>query len=114
MTSIKDLEKLGGFVPDAPVKKEVPFYLAGPDVTVSIFVKRLGIGAYEALFLNDKDERSRTARAISEAVTLGEKGEQRLTFDQAYKLDPQLAREILTAFNEVNSPKKPSAPATDS
>lgn len=114
MTSIKDLESLGAFVPDAPVKKEVPFYLAGKDVTVSIFVKRLGIGHYESLFLNDKDERSRTARAISEAVTLGEKGEQRLTFDQAYKLDPQLAREILTAFNEVNSPKKPSAPVTDS
>ncbi len=114
MTTLKQLEAMGAFVSDAPVKKEVPFHLAGPDVTVTIFVKRLGIGHYESLFLSEKDERSRTARAISEAVTFGDNGKEKLSFEQAFKLDPQFAREILTAFNEVNSPKKSSAPATDS
>jgi hypothetical protein len=109
MSSLKDLKAMGAFVPDAPIKKEIKFRLDdGEERTAEIFVKRLNIGEYESLFLTDTEERGRTAKMIAEGIRLGEKGEERLTFQQAYKLHPSLAGAMVVAFNEVNTPKKTS------
>lgn len=115
MSSLKDLQALGGFVSSKPIKKQIKFKLDGDDdFTADIHVKKLAIGDYEALFLTDSEDRSRTARTISEAITLGPEGKERIKFEEAYKLHPNLAAAMLTAFNEVNIAKKSSPAATAS
>lgn len=115
MSSLKDLKAMGAFIPDEPIKKEIKFKLDGPDeLTATLFVKRMNIGDYEALFLTDTEERGRIAKMISEGIRLGEKGEEKLSFQQAYKLDPRIAGQMVAAFNEVNTPKKSSPQENDS
>lgn len=116
MTSVKQLKELGGFVSDKPVKKDITFSIDGGDeLTATIHVKQLNIGEYETLFLTDTEERARTAKAISVAITLGEDGREKISFQDAYRLHPKLAGAMLVAFNEVNNPpKKTSRPASDS
>jgi hypothetical protein len=115
MTSMKDLKAKGGIVSSVPIKKEIKFKLDGDDeFTASIFVKKLAIGDYESLFLVDNEDRSRTAKIISEAVTLGDDGKEKISFKDAYQLHPALAGAMIVAFNEVNAAKKSSAPATAS
>jgi hypothetical protein len=43
-------------------------------------------------------------------VTLGEDGKEKISFQDAYRLDPAWAGAMLTAFNEVNTPKKSLPP----
>lgn len=115
MSSLKDLKALGGFVPSAPIKKEIKFKLDDDtDYDAIIHVKKLAVGDYEALFVVDKEQRSKTAKLISEAVTLGPEGKERITFEDAYRLHPRLASAMVDAFNEVNAAKKSSRPATGS
>lgn len=115
MSSLKDLQALGAFVSDKPVKKEITFKLDGDDeYTATIHVKKLSVGDYETLFLTEKEDRSRTATMISQAVTLGPDGKERISFEQAFKLHAGLAGAMVNAFNEVNLAKKSSRPATGS
>lgn len=115
MTTLKDLKQIGGQVPTKPIKKEITFTLEGEEYTASIFVKKLGIGEYEALYLvDDKDNRSRTAKTISTAITLGEDGKEAISFQDAYRLQTPLASAMLQAFGEVNGGKKSSPPENDS
>lgn len=114
MTTIKELKALGGFVPEKPVLQEIEYKLDGESYRASIYVKRLGIGEYEALFMSVDDKRSRTALTISQAISLGAEGKERISFEDAYRLRPELAGAMLNAFNEVNVPKKSSGRATDS
>lgn len=111
--SLKDLQALGAFVSDKPVKKTITFNLPDPndegatvEHTYDIHVKKLAIGDYETLFLTDKEDRSRTATLISNAITLGKDGKERIDFKDAYRLHPNLAGAMVAAFNEVNSAKK--------
>lgn len=111
MTSLKELKAMGAFIPDEPIKKEIKFRLDdGQEVSTTIFVKRLNIGEYESLFLSDKEDRSRTAKMIAEGIRLGDKGQERLTFQQAFTLHPSIAGAMIGAFNEVNTPKKSLPP----
>lgn len=115
MTSMKDLKEMGGTVSPIPVKKEIKFTLKDEvEYTAVIHVKRLGIGDYEALFLVEGEERSRTAKIISQCITLGPSGKEPITFKEAYQFQPALAGAMIVAFNEVNSAKKSSPPATGS
>jgi tail assembly chaperone len=107
MSTLKELKTLGGFVPSQPIKKEIKFKLDGEDeFTAIIHVKKMSIGDYEAFFIVDKEERSRTAKIISEAITLGDEGKERISFEDAYRLHPRLATAMAEAFNEVNLAKK--------
>lgn len=81
MSTLKELKALGGLVPTAPIKKEIKFKLDGEDeFTASIHVKKLSVGDWEVIFLAPGDERSRTAKLISETVTLGDDGKEKLSF----------------------------------
>ena len=73
------LQKIGGFVSAEPVKTEVTWTpQEGDTVTFTVFVKRLSGGAMERLWAKtQKDDRAQGAMVLSEAVTLGEKGEQK-------------------------------------
>lgn len=115
MSTLKELETMGGFVSDKPVKKEITFTLdSEEEITATIHVKRLNIGEFEGLFLADPDERARTAKAISVGIRLGENGTEVIPFEKAYKLHPRLAAAMFNAFNEVNMAKKSSRPAKGS
>jgi hypothetical protein len=115
MSSLKELEKLGGFVPDKPVEKQIKFTLDGEtEIDATIHIKRLNIDEYETLFLSGKDEKSKTARIISLGVMLGEGGKEKISLEKAVTLHPALASAMVSAFHEVNIPKKASHPKSDS
>lgn len=115
MSSIKDLQQLGGFVSDKPIKKTITFKLDDDEeLSAEIWVRKLSIGDYEQLYIADADNRSRTAKAITVGIRLGAEGKEVLSFEQAFKLHPRLAGAMLEAFNEVNTPKKSSRPKNDS
>lgn len=114
MTTLKELKAQGAVVSDKPVRKEIAYTLDGEAYKATVHVKRFGIGEYEALFSNDADKRSRSALTIAQAITLGADGKERITFEDAYRLRPELATAMLGAFNEVNVPKKSSGRGTAS
>ena len=107
MSTLKDLQKMGGFVSAAPVKKDIAFKLDGDDeYTATIHVRKLSAGDYESIFVSDAEGRSRTATVISQAITLGPDGKEKVSFEVAYSLHPNLATAMVNAFNEVNAAKK--------
>ncbi len=101
-----DLEQIntaGGFISSAPLKREISFTLDdGVERTGFIHVKRLSIGDHEKLFLGAPDKESRTALLISEVITLGDQGKEKISFTKAYQLHPELAKAMIQQFNEVN------------
>lgn len=112
MTTLKELQAKGGFVPDTPLVKTIKWKGTDAegnavDYEAQIHVRRLSVGDHEALFLDADDKRSRTAKLISTAITLGKDGKEKIPFQDAYKLETALAGAMLEAFNEVNNPKKP-------
>ena len=108
MSSLKELRAMGALVSEIPVRKSITFTLDdGVERTGEIHVKRLSVGDHEKLFIADKDHQSRTAKLLSEAVTLGDDGKEKLPFKESYSLHPSIAAAMLGAFNEVNSAKKP-------
>lgn len=107
MLTLQNLKDTGGFIASAPVKREIKFKLDDDqEVAGFIHVKRLSIGDYEKLFVLTPDEQSKTAHLISETVSLGENGEEKISFTDAYQLHPSLAASMLSAFNEVNKGQK--------
>lgn len=107
MLTLENLKNSGGFIASAPVKKEITFKLDGDDEhTGFIYVKRLSIGDYEKLFMIAPDEQSKTAHLISETITLGDDGSEKISFTDAYQLHPSLAAAMLAAFNEVNKAER--------
>lgn len=114
MTTLKELQQLGGFISDALVKKDIEFTTdEGEKVTATVHVKRLSIGEHERINNAVGDKQMVSATRISEAVTLGPKGSERITYQQAYQLSPELAVAMLTAINEVNGgARKNSKPPT--
>lgn len=114
MITLKELTASGAFAPKELVRKEISFDIDGQTCNATIHVKALGIGDYEAIYNDKDDKKSQTASAISEAILLGENGTERLSFEQAFRLKPEVANAMLTAFGEVNNPKKASADTTNS
>lgn len=114
MTTLHDIQKLGGFVAEKPVRKDIHFEIDGQQFDATIHVRQLGIGGYESIFKDDADKQSQSARAISEAISLGQDGKERLSFDDAFRLKQNLGAAMLEAFHEVNAPKKASPDKTSS
>ncbi len=107
MTTLKELRAKGALVSDVPVRKEIMFKLDGDEeISAVIHVKRLSVGDHETLFLSADDGKSRTAKLIETAITLGNDGKERIPFKEAYSLHPSIASAMLGAFNEVNGAKK--------
>lgn len=104
--NLDDLRKKGGFVPLAPVKKEVVWTRhneTGEEIsdTFDVYIKRHSFGAIESIWTGDEDK-SKSAAYISQSIRLGPGGKETLTYDDAYQLDPGLATVLITAINEVN------------
>lgn len=99
--NLKELRAQGAFISGAPVVKSVTWN----DTTFDVHIKRLSFGDYERLFTDDPEERSRSARLLSDCVLLGDGGKDALSYKDAYRLEPSLARVLIDAVNEVNGPK---------
>lgn len=112
---LKQLKAAGGLVSDrpTPVKKtwETP---GGESLEIDFFVLRQSFGQAERLYLSTTEERkdrSRTSELISEVIRLGKDGSEKMSYEDAYKLEPSLARVFLDAITEtqVASAKKEKA-----
>lgn len=109
--NLKELKARGGFVSPAPVKKSVTWKHVDDngveqEDTFDVWVVRLSYGMIDSLY-SGEDARSRNAALISEAVRLGESGKERFTYQDAYQLQPSLARALMLACAEVNALPKP-------
>ncbi len=106
--NLNELRAAGGFIESALVRKEITWTRvpAGRKKAVSdtfqVFVRRNSFGAVERLFSAEGDQQSRNARYLAECIRLGETGEESLTYEQAYDLDPALGFLLLQAVGEVN------------
>ncbi len=103
---IDDLRKLGGIVSAEPVQKEIVWSHAdgeGGEITdtFTVFIRRKSFGMVQKTFA-DSGDRERSAAYISESVLLGEKGDQVLTYQDAYNLNPDLAYALVIAIRDVN------------
>lgn len=102
---IRELKAKGGFVSTSPVPIEVEWEHeddAGEAVTdkFTVHVVRQSFGAVEKLFASETD-RSRSAAFIAQCIRFGD-GAEKMTYDDAYQLDPGLAAVLMRAINDVN------------
>lgn len=111
---LKQLKAKGGFVAAVPVPKEVTWKHhdeeTGEETTdvFTVHILKQSFGSIERLFLG-ADDRSKSAAFIAECIRLGDGGKERMTYEDAYQLDPGLAAVLVAAANEVNGTGK-SAP----
>lgn len=110
---LADLRAKGGVVDRAPVAKEVTWTRVDAEGveqsdTFTIHVARQSVGAMERMFFDDPNDpdRSRSANVISKSIRLGKGGEEAISYEEAYQLEPSLAAVFLKAFREVNGQKE--------
>jgi hypothetical protein len=105
---LRELKAKGGFVSAEPVPREVEWKHNGDGKEVTdkftVHVVKQSFGAIEKLF-SGTDDRSRSAAFISECIRLGD-GTERMTYEDAYMLDPGLAAVLVGAINQVNGTGK--------
>jgi hypothetical protein len=104
---LRELKAKGGFVSAEPVPTEVTWKRGEDSDTFTVHVVKQSFGAIEKLF-GGADDRSRSASFIAECIRLGN-GKERLTYDDAYALDPGLATVLVEAINKVNGTGKVKA-----
>jgi hypothetical protein len=108
VNSLQELIDLNAFIPDSLVQRQITFKLeeGGEEKTFDIYVRRLNIAAHERIWGGGlTDEVSKTARLLSEAIRLGPNGEEKLPYEKAVELHPNIALAMSQAINEVNGTK---------
>lgn len=97
---LRELKAKGGFVSAEPVPVEVTWKHGEDEDTFTVHVVKQSFGAVEKIALG-KDDRSRSATFIAECIRLGD-GSERMTYEDAYSLDPGLANVLFDAIKKVN------------
>jgi hypothetical protein len=123
---IETLRKLGGFVSPTPVEREVTWQPRneegepqGEPVTFTVRIKRLSAGMSEDLFVKGdaKDDRAKYAALLSKTLFIGD---DLISYEDAYQLDPTLQTEFAKHANKINgwgqdgAAAKNSQPSTNS
>lgn len=108
---VKDLKNKGGFVPTAPVVKEVTWVHTDDDGvehsdTFTIHVKKHSFAAMQQLRESVSKDKDLLSLMIHKSITLGENGEEELSYVDAYQLETSLAGVFITAINEVAGVKR--------
>lgn len=98
---LKTLKASGGILSAEPVKKQVTW----KGDTFDVHVVRQSFGAIESV-IKDLDGGSQTASFISAFIRLGENADEKLTYDDATNLAPELAAEFTRVLKEVNDEDK--------
>ena len=99
---LADLKTAGGFVPSAPVAQDVEWKHGEETLNFTIHIKRHSFGTIEQLLSDKDDAKSRSAAFIAASVLLGDGGKEKLSYSDAYDLEPSLAAVFIRAINDVN------------
>jgi hypothetical protein len=106
---LQQLRERGGIVPSAPVMTEVSWTHPdqnGQDVTdtFTVHVVKHSFGTVERLVLAERRDSDTSNRAllISQSIRLGDDGSESLSYEDAFQLEPRLARALLDAIYSVN------------
>ena len=106
---LQQLRERGGIVPSAPVRTEVSWTHPGDDGqdvtdTFTVYVVKHSFGTVERLVLAERHDADASNRAllISQSIRLGEDGSESLSYEDAFQLEPRLARALLDAIYAVN------------
>lgn len=94
--NLQQLRESGGIVPSEPIKKTVKWR----NDTFNVFVVRQCFGSVEQL-VQEADVNSRTAALIASFIRLGDDASEKMTYEDAYQLHPELAGEFVRVINEV-------------
>jgi hypothetical protein len=79
--------------------------------TFTVHVRRMSVGWLDRVLIPGADpNRSRTATLIAEAISFGETGAERMTYEEAYQLNFGLATALLEAFQKVNRREESADP----
>ena len=98
---LADFKKIGGIVTREPVKKHIVWPREDGDIDFDVFIIRHSYGMIEQI-MDGEDDKSRSAHYIAECVRFGEAGNEKMTYDEAFSLDPKVAGLLVVAINEVN------------
>jgi len=102
---LEDLKTNGGMVSPELVKRSAVWEHDGKKDNIEFFVKRASFGAVARAYA--EEDRSKSVVLLCECVRLGDKGEEVLTYEQAYSLHAALAACFLEAVTEVNDLSSP-------
>jgi len=110
--NLNDLKNAGAFVGAGLTKVSISWE-RGPEDTLSfeVHVAPLSFGEVERILREESEGKSRVANLISSAIRLGETGQERLTYMDAYNLEPGLAKAFAKAVGEANELGKAKAPS---
>lgn len=98
---LKELKAAGGFVSSDAVKRSITWTnTKGDEYTFDVFVRRASFGSMERLLMAD-DDRSKSAQHLADCVLIGEAAEP-MSYEDAYALEPSLAKAILEQVRAVN------------
>jgi len=106
---LSELKAKGAFIEGVPEPVEVEWTHIDKetgDITIDTFivhVLRKSVGWMDRAFKRARaDGGSQTAAIIAEGIRFGENANERITYEEASKLDIDLATALSTAFNKVN------------
>lgn len=116
--NLRELKARGGLVSTLPIPKEIEWTHNDPDTGEEVTEKftvgivKVAFGVLERVW-DAPDNHGKNATLIS--LTVDWAGE-RLSYEDAYQLDPTLAGELVKAIREVRNASKPknSVPQTSS
>lgn len=103
MTSLADLDTVGGFVSDKPVKRTVVWrrkHIGKEDVDVTAWVRPMNAADFDALMSLPAGD-PRMVASVATLVSFGEDGSERLTPQRARLLDPYLLMALTDAVNQA-------------
>lgn len=107
---LKQLRARGAFIPLAPVVRSVTWARhdeAGEPVsdTFDVHIVKHSAGSIDRLRSDASENPDRLwgPLFLSESIRLGDDGSERLSYDDAFRLDPGLARLLIDEINVVNS-----------
>jgi hypothetical protein len=122
LMNLNDLIAAGAFVRPGLVKKSVEWKYRNDDGEVvtcnfDVHVKQDQSAAdFEFIYARELDDDVRMAKRVHRLVTLGETGEEKIPYDAALTMKPELLIVLCRAINEVEQPgsvndKKPEGEA---
>lgn len=108
---LKELKDKGGFVPMDPVVKEVTWVHTDDDGleqsdTFTIHVKKHSFAAMQQIREDSGKDKELVSLLIHKSIRLGEKGDEEISYVDAYQLETSLATVLISAINEVSGVKR--------
>lgn len=110
---VDELRARGGLIDSSMVKKNITWNKIDEDgqadpVNFDIFVRKNSFGLLDLANQLAREGKSRSAVVIAHGIRLGDQGEEEMSYEDAYQLDPGLSVVMFQAFMEVNKVREES------